>query len=67
MKGDFHVRFCENLRVKLPWVTRLWLIGLAPWTQTYKPTNSVDKNLKNIDATATIYNSVTVYMSEDGG
>ena len=23
MKGDFHVRFCENLRVKLPWVTRL--------------------------------------------
>jgi hypothetical protein len=24
MKGDFHVRFCENPRVKLPWVTRLW-------------------------------------------
>jgi len=23
MKGDFHERFCENLRVKLPWVTRL--------------------------------------------
>ena len=23
MKGDFHVRFRENLRVKLPWVTRL--------------------------------------------
>jgi len=26
MKGDFHVRFRENLRVKLPWVTRLCLI-----------------------------------------
>jgi hypothetical protein len=26
MKGDFHVRFRENLRVKLPWVTRLWLM-----------------------------------------
>ena len=25
MKGDFHVRFRENLRVKLPWVTRLWV------------------------------------------
>jgi hypothetical protein len=23
MKGDFQVRFRENLRVKLPWVTRL--------------------------------------------
>jgi hypothetical protein len=23
MKGDFHVRFCENLRVQLPRVTRL--------------------------------------------
>jgi hypothetical protein len=23
MKGDFHVRFCENVRVKLPYVTRL--------------------------------------------
>ena len=23
MKGDFHARFCENLRVKLTWVTRL--------------------------------------------
>jgi hypothetical protein len=23
MKGDFHVRFRENLRVKLPWVTQL--------------------------------------------
>jgi hypothetical protein len=28
MKGDFHVRFRENLRVKLPWVTRLAVIGL---------------------------------------
>jgi hypothetical protein len=27
MKGDFHVRFRENLRVKLPWVTRLAVIG----------------------------------------
>jgi hypothetical protein len=27
MKGDFHVRFRENLRVKLPWVTRLPAIG----------------------------------------
>ena len=26
MKGDFHVRFRENLRVKLPWVTRLAVI-----------------------------------------
>ena len=24
MKGDFQVRFCENLRVKLPWVIRLY-------------------------------------------
>ena len=23
MKGDLHVRFCGNLRVKFPWVTRL--------------------------------------------
>jgi hypothetical protein len=23
MKGDFHVRFCENVRVQLPRVTRL--------------------------------------------
>src|SRR6478736_6163623 len=23
MKGDFHVRFCENARVKFPFVTRL--------------------------------------------
>ena len=26
MKGDFHARFRENLRVKLPWVTRLYVI-----------------------------------------
>ena len=26
MKGDFHVRFCENVRVKLPCVTRLYEI-----------------------------------------
>lgn len=29
MKGDFQVRFRENLRVKLPWVTRLAVIGQA--------------------------------------
>ena len=23
MKGDFHVRFCENVRVKFPCVTQL--------------------------------------------
>jgi len=27
MKGDFQVRFRENLRVQLPWVTRLSEIG----------------------------------------
>jgi len=27
MKGDFQVRFRENLRVQLPWVTRLPAIG----------------------------------------
>jgi hypothetical protein len=26
MKGDFQVRFRENLRVQLPWVTRLAVI-----------------------------------------
>jgi hypothetical protein len=41
MKGDFHVRFCENLRVQLPRVTRLWPIGLAPWKETTKPTTMV--------------------------
>jgi hypothetical protein len=29
MKGDFHVRFRENLRVKLPWVTRLAAINFV--------------------------------------
>jgi hypothetical protein len=29
MKGDFHVRFRENLRVKLPWVTRLAIISMS--------------------------------------
>jgi hypothetical protein len=29
MKGDFHVRFRENLRVKLPWVTRLAAISVT--------------------------------------
>ena len=31
MKGDFHVRFCENLRVKLPWVTRLCAIFMTDY------------------------------------
>ncbi len=26
MKGDFHTRFCENLKVKLFWMTRLVVI-----------------------------------------
>jgi hypothetical protein len=30
MKGDFQVRFRENLGVKLPWVTRLW--GILVYT-----------------------------------
>ncbi len=30
MKGDFHVRFRENLRVKLPWVTRLITLVYKP-------------------------------------
>jgi hypothetical protein len=30
MKRDLYVRFCENLRVKLPWVTRLWPIRQTP-------------------------------------
>jgi hypothetical protein len=25
MKGDFHVRFRENVRVKFPYVTRLYI------------------------------------------
>ncbi len=32
MKGDFHVRFRENLRVKLPWVTRL--VAIHPISET---------------------------------
>ena len=33
MKGDFHVRFCENAGVKFPRVTRLCAIWLTVhWT-----------------------------------
>jgi hypothetical protein len=39
MKGDFHVRFRENLRVKLPWVTRLQAIASAPRKMTTKKVN----------------------------
>ncbi len=28
MKGDFHVRFCENAGVKLPCVTRLAFVAV---------------------------------------
>ena len=33
MKGDFHIRFCENVRVKLPYVTRLAVL-VKDYTQT---------------------------------
>jgi hypothetical protein len=39
MKGDFHVRFRENLRVKLPWVTRrlaLWVCTLFLFLQRFQ-------------------------------
>ena len=39
MKGDFHVRFCENVRVKLPCVTRLCAI-LTLRTSDIANTNS---------------------------
>jgi hypothetical protein len=45
MKGDFHVRFRENLRVKLPWVTQLgaiWelrsFLKMCRWQPTARPT-----------------------------
>jgi hypothetical protein len=45
MKGDFHVRFRENLRVKLPWVTRLVAIGPG---QISVPNKTDDTLLTNI-------------------
>lgn len=41
MKGDFHVRLCENLRVKLRWVNRLAVSGFRPDLATY----FIDKKL----------------------
>jgi hypothetical protein len=38
MKGDFHVRFRENLRVKLPWVTRLAVMPFPTNSPSTKPT-----------------------------
>ncbi len=45
MKGDFHVRFCENLRVKLPWVTRLPASHPATWTETVKSIKILQKDI----------------------
>ena len=39
MKGDFHVRFRENLRVKLPWVTRLAAIHPIPGEELISKAN----------------------------
>lgn len=41
MKGDFHVRFRENVRVKFPRVTRLWArLRAAQQTDTKTTDNS---------------------------
>jgi hypothetical protein len=44
MKGDFHVRFRENLRVKLPWVTRLVAIGPGQICVSKKDDNFLNKD-----------------------
>ena len=52
MKGDFHVRFCGNVGVKFPRVTRLCASGDSVSSSEYRiekrvqPDNTVDKDRK---------------------
>ena len=47
MKGDFHVRFRENVRVKFPRVTRLWLITSDKNRHRYESKKRVYESMIN--------------------
>ena len=53
MKGDFHVRFRENLRVQLPWVTRLVVMPV-----TRHDINCKDESTFATETLATIFDFV---------
>jgi hypothetical protein len=63
MKGDFHVRLRENLRVKLPWVTRLAAIGRT--IQASKQKGEISMNRFRVTVLLALVATFVLSCSED--